>query len=173
MDSIGDWDRVISHQLIQAMQPTLSDFYEIWYACRTSFPDFKHTDFFKIGEVEPKLWVFNTFTPRIIQVVRKKTAGSHMALRGNLSGPVNTTDPVEKLYKSCSLHSKKFFWLGGAGFCEWRCKWMTFRPPWPTSPGPGHKLLDGTISLKFLLETGLQSKSFDTLDDLLRFLVLK
>jgi len=28
----------ISHQLIQAMQPTLSDFYEIWYACRT-FPD--------------------------------------------------------------------------------------------------------------------------------------
>jgi len=38
-----------------------------------------------------------------------------------------------------------------------------------TSPGPGPKLLDSTISLKFLLETRLQSESFDTLDDLLGF----
>jgi len=37
----------------------------------------------------------------------------------------------------------------------------------PTSPGPGCKLLDGSILLKFLLETMLQSESFDTLDDLL------
>jgi len=44
-----------SRQLIQAMQPTLSDFYEIWYACRTSFPDSKYTNFFKIGQVEPNL----------------------------------------------------------------------------------------------------------------------
>jgi len=29
----------------------------------------------------------------------------------------------------------------------------------------------GSISLKFLLETGLQSESFDTLDDLLGFRV--
>jgi len=33
--------------------------------------------------------------------------------------------------------------------------------------------LDGSISLKFLLETRLQSKSFDTLDDLLGFLFRK
>jgi len=53
---------VISHQLIQKisiMQPTLSDFYEIWYVCRTSFPDSKYINFFKIGQVEkigqPKL----------------------------------------------------------------------------------------------------------------------
>jgi len=38
----------------------------------------------------------------------------------------------------------------------------TFRPPWPTSPGPRLKPLDGSISLKFLLETRLQSESFDT-----------
>jgi len=50
--------------------------------------------------------------------------------------------------------------------------WRTFWLPWPTSPGPGHQLLDGSISLKFLLETRLQSKSFDTLDDL-RFRVQK
>jgi len=44
-----------------------------------------------------------------------------------------------------------------------------FRPHWPTLPGPGHQLLDGSILLKFLLETRLQSESLDTLDDLLGF----
>jgi len=39
------------------------------------------------------------------------------------------------------------------------------------SPRP--KLLNGSISLKFLLETKLQSESFDTLDDLLGFQVQK
>ena len=46
-------------------------------------------------------------------------------------------------------------------------------PPWPTLPGPGCQLLGGRISLKFLLETRLQSESFDTLDDLLGFQVQK
>jgi len=45
----------------------------------------------------------------------------------------------------------------------------TFRPPWPTLPGPGCQPLGGSISLNFLLETRLQSESFDTLDDLLEF----
>jgi len=49
----------------------------------------------------------------------------------------------------------------------------TFRPPWLTLPGPGHQPLGGSISLKFLLETRLQSESFDTLDDLLGFRVQK
>jgi len=40
--------------------------------------------------------------------------------------------------------------------------------------GPGqHQLLGGSISLKFLLETKLQSESFDTLDDPLGFRVKK
>jgi len=68
--------------------------------------------------------------------------------------------------------SKLFGW-GMRIFCEWRHKWKTFRPPWPALPGPGRQLLDGSISLKFLLETRLQSESFDTLDDLLRFRVQK
>ena len=38
---------------------------------------------------------------------------------------------------------------------------------WPWAP------LGGSISLKFLLETRLQSESFDTLDDLLGFRVQK
>jgi len=69
--------------------------------------------------------------------------------------------------KSSSLHLKKIFLLGGClFFCEWRNKWRTFRP---TLPGPGREPLGGSISLKFLLETRLQSKSFDALDDLLGF----
>ena len=73
--------------------------------------------------------------------------------------------------KASSLHSKKIFCLGGVFFCEWRHKRRIFRPPWPTLPGPGRQPLGGSISLKFLLETRLQSESFDTLDDLLRFRV--
>jgi len=42
---------------------------------------------------------------------------------------------------------------------------------WPRALAP--KQLDGSISMKFLLETRLQSESFDTLDDLLGFRVQK
>jgi len=52
-------------------------------------------------------------------------------------------------------------------------KWRPFRPLYPTSSGPGPKLLDGSISLKFLLETRLIAKSFVALDDLLGFWVQK
>jgi len=76
--------------------------------------------------------------------------------------------------KSSSLHSKKICLLGECRlFCEWRHKWWTFRPPWPTLPGPGCRLLGGSISLKFLLGTRLQSESFDTLDNVLGFRVQK
>ena len=43
--------------------------------------------------------------------------------------------------------------------------------PWPTSPSLGPKLLDDSILLKFLLQTRLQSESFDTFGDLLGFWV--
>ena len=68
---------------------------------------------------------------------------------------------------SSSLRSKKKFWLGMPIFNEWRRKWRTFRPP---SPGPGRQPLDGSISLKCLLDSRLQSES---LDDLLGFRVQK
>jgi len=57
--------------------------------------------------------------------------------------------------KSSSLHSKKIFSWGLRIFL----------------PGPGRQPLGGSISLKFLLETRLQSESFHTLDDLLGFRV--
>jgi len=40
---------------------------------------------------------------------------------------------------------KKFFAWGLRVFCEWRHKWRTFRPPWPTLPGPGRQSLGGSI----------------------------
>jgi len=122
------------------------------------------------------LCIVNTFAPGLIQAFREKTAGSHVALHGNLSGPVSATNLVKSSKDSASLAlctQKRIFWLGMWVFCQWRHKWRTFRPPWPTLPGPGPKRLDGSISLKFLLETRLQSESFDALDDLMRFWVEK
>jgi len=95
-----------------------------------------------------------------------------MALRGNFSGPECSTNRVksEKAQQVFQSALEKNFLLVGCGFlCEWRHKWRTFRPPWPTLPCPGRKPLGGSISMKFLLETRLQSESFDTLDDLLGF----
>jgi len=80
---------------------------------------------------------------------------------------------VKRHGKSSSLHLKKNFCLGDVDFLWVTHKWRTFRPPWSTLPGPGCQTSDGGISLKFLLETRLQSESFDTLDNLLGFQVQK
>jgi len=48
---------------------------------------------------------FNTLTSGLIQAVCKKTAGSHVALRENISAPVSVTDlivSVKRCGKSCS-----------------------------------------------------------------------
>jgi len=81
-------------------------------------------------------------------VLRKKRAGSHVALRGNISTPVRVTNLIKASKDAASLEAleKNFFALG----CEWRHKWRNFWPPWPTSPGPGHQPLDGSISEVFI-----------------------
>ena len=99
-----------------------------------------------------------------------------MALHGNTSALVWVTDLVEVSKDAASLlvcTRKNVFPWGVQVFCERRHKRRAFRPPWPTLSGPGRQPLGGSISLKFLLETRLQSESFDTLDDLLRFRVQK
>jgi len=80
---------------------------------------------------------------------------------------------AQKTWEVFESALEKNFLVGVRIFCEQRHKWKTFRPPWPTSPGPGRKPLDGSFWLKFLLETRLQCESFDTLDDLLGFQVQK
>jgi len=63
--------------------------------------------------------------------------------------------PGQKL-KTQKMHSKNFAWEMQI-FCEWRSKWRTLWPPWPTSPGSGCQPLDGSILLKLSLESRLQS----------------
>jgi len=46
---------------------------------------------------------FNTFTSGLIQAVRAKTAGLHMAFRGNFSNLVSATDLVKSSKDSASL----------------------------------------------------------------------
>jgi len=67
------------------------------------------------------------------------------------------------------LHLKKNFLVGGCGFflSDIICGGLLGHL------GPGSKPLDGSVLLKFLLETRLQSESVDTLDDLLGFRVQK
>jgi len=62
---------------------------------------------------------FNTFAPGLIQAVRAKTAGSHVALCLNFSGLVNVIDPVKSSKDLLSLvvcTRKKFFRLGYVDF---------------------------------------------------------
>jgi len=65
--------------------------------------------------------LFNTLTSGLIQVVRKKTAGSHMALHGNISAPVSIMDRVKVSKDAASLvvcTRKKFFGWGVLVFFE-------------------------------------------------------
>jgi len=56
----------------------------------------------------------NTLTSGLIQAVCKKTAGSHVALRGNISAPVWVTGLVE--VSSLVVCTRKKFLAGDAGF---------------------------------------------------------
>jgi len=59
-------------------------------------------------------------TSGLNQAVRKKTAGSHVALCGNFSAHVRVTDLVEVSKDMASLVvciQKKKFLLRGCGFC--------------------------------------------------------
>ena len=68
---------------------------------------------------------------------------------------------------------KKIFCLGGAGFCEWRHKWSSFRVILAHVAWPRAQPLRQSVSLKFSLETRLESESFEPLIDFLAFLVQK
>ena len=105
---------------------------------------------------------------------RTRTTGSHVALHTHSYGTESGRELFKGLKDAASflvyIRKKNFGW-GVWIFCQRHHKWRTFRPPCPTSPGPGPKPLDGGNLLNFLLETRLQPESFDTLDDLLGFRV--
>jgi len=118
---------------------------------------------------------FDALSSVLFQDFCAKIAGSHVAMHKHNSRSVCARALFQcskDLSRLVVRNDKKICW-GFVNWCEWCHMWRTFRPPWPTSPGPGLKPLDGSISLKVLLETRLQYESFDTLDDLLGFRVQK
>jgi len=88
-----------------------------------------------------------------------KTTGSHVASRKNFSSLVSAADPVKSSKDSASLVDCIYFAWGLRVSCD-DVTSEGFLGHRPTSPGPMPKQLDGSISLKFLLETRLQSESF-------------
>jgi len=97
-----------------------------------------------------------------------------------LPTPSSSADCARELFNgsngSASLLDctrKKFFGWGLRIFCDWRHKWSSFRAilahvAWPKAPPLGQ-----SVSLKFSLETRLESKSFEPLIDFLAFLIQK
>ena len=125
-----------------------------------------------------KLLILNTFRAAWLLRFSQKNSSFRLLYQHPSSSARCTRELFSGSNGSASLVdcTQKIFCFGVVVFCEWRHKWRTFLPPWPTLPGPGRQPLGGSfaeISLKFLLETRLQSESFDTLDDLLGFRVQK
>jgi len=90
------------------------------------------------------------FGVRPLLGIFEKNTKTHVALRGNFSCSVSATDLVEASKDVASLlicTRKKFFAWGVRIFCEWRHKWRSFRPRWPTFPGPASQPFGGSISL--------------------------
>ena len=56
-------------------------------------------------------------------------------------------------------------------FCEWRHKWSSFGVILADVAWPSAQPLGQSVSLKFSLETRLESESFEPLIDFLAFLV--
>ena len=77
-----------------------------------------------------------------------------MVFRGNFSGPVSATDLVKS-----SKDLESLVVCNEIKFVCWGCRLFVsdviigrllgHHDPWPTSPGPGPKPLDGSISLHF------------------------
>jgi len=92
----------------------------------------------------------------------------------------SSTDWARELFKgsngSASLlvsTRKKVFVWGLRNYCEWRHKWSSFGAILAHVAWPRAQLVDQSISLKFSLETRLESESFEPLINFLAFLVPK
>ena len=92
--------------------------------------------------------------------------------------PSYSADCARELFKSSNgLASlvdrtrKKFFGWGDGFFCDWRYKWSSFRVILAHVTWPRAQPLGQSFSLKFSLETRLESESFEPLIDFLAFLV--
>ena len=135
-------------------------------------------NFFNHGKkAKPGVWavvyvqhILTSSQPVLVKLFPCESNRLHTSLQVHSSSADCTRELFKPSKDSSSLQwKKKWFWI----FCEWCHKWNSFRPFLPNSSHPGFKPRDGSIALKFLLETRLKSESFETLDDLLGFWVQK
>jgi len=94
--------------------------------------------------------------------------------------PSSSTNCARELFKGSNgltslvdCSRKNFFVWGLWIFCEWRHKWSSFGAILAHVAWPRAQPLGQSVSLKFSLETRLNSKSFEPLIDFLAFLVQK
>ena len=92
--------------------------------------------------------------------------------------PSSSADCARELFKGSNRLAsllvctwKKFFGWGVWMFCEWCHEWSSFLAIFAHVTWPRAQLLGQSISLKFSLETRLESESFEPLIDFLTFLV--
>jgi len=92
--------------------------------------------------------------------------------------PSSSTDCTRELFNSSNGSASlvdctriKIFWLGMRIFCDWCHKWSNFRVILAHVTWPRAQPLGQSFSLKFSLETRLESESFEPLTDFLAFLV--
>jgi len=102
------------------------------------------------------------------------------SFRSPYQHPSSSADCTRELFEasngSASLVDctrKKFFGWGVRIFCDWRHKWSSFGVILAHVTWPRAQPLGQSVSLKFSLETRLESKSFELLIDFLAFLVQK
>jgi len=96
---------------------------------------------------------------------RTRTSGSHAVLRACNSGAKSGRElfKCSKDAESLLLCTRKKFLVGGCSFVVSDVvSGRLLGRLGPLLPSLGPKLLGGSISLKYLLETWLQSESFDT-----------
>ena len=92
--------------------------------------------------------------------------------------PSSSTDCARELFKSSNGSAslvdctrKIYFGWGERIFCDWRHKWSSFRAILAHVTWPRAQPLGQSVSMKFSLETRLESESFEPLIDFLAFLV--
>ena len=109
---------------------------------------------------------------RSIRTFRPKTSCCQLPYQRHSS----SADCTRKLFKGSNGSAspvvctrKNFFCLGLTDFCEWRHKWSIFWAILAHVTWPRAQLLGQSVSLKFSLETRLESESFEPLIDFLAF----
>jgi len=117
-----------------------------------------------------------TYNVLVLRFRPKKTAVFGYHTKTLAPPPICARELFKSSNESASLVDctwKKFLVWGVRIFCEWRHKWSRFWVILAHVAWPRAQPLGQSVSLKFSLETRLESKSFEPFIDFLAFLVQK